>query len=174
MFRFFNFRFLVFFGWASLQLLGFSACSSMKSVSGSGGRIEKPAGTTQLRRDIIGYAKNYIGSPYKYAGGSPKTGFDCSGFTSYVMQEFGIVLSPASVEQAKQGKMVTLEALKSGDLLFFKDGSRIQHVGLVVEHTSKGIVCIHSTTSRGVIVENVSESSYWKPRIAFARDVISK
>jgi cell wall-associated NlpC family hydrolase len=148
-----------------------NACSTVKTTPKT--PISPKGADMQLRKDIVGYAKNYVGSPYKYAGGSPKTGFDCSGFTTFIMKEYGITLSPASVEQAKQGKPIDLSKAKPGDLLFFKDGNRIQHVALITEHNKDGIICIHSTSSRGVIIENVSTSSYWKPKISFAKDVIN-
>ncbi|MEL6845503.1 MAG: NlpC/P60 family protein, partial [Bacteroidota bacterium] len=66
--------------------------------------------------------------------------------------------------------------VKPGDLIFFSKNGRgkISHVALVVDHDREGISVAHSTTSRGVIVENISNSRYWKPKIKFARDVISR
>ncbi|MEI6408813.1 MAG: C40 family peptidase [Bacteroidota bacterium] len=122
---------------------------------------------------MIQYAQKYVGSPYKYGGESP-SGFDCSGFTSYVLKQYGVKLSPASAEQAKQGVKIPLDRARQGDLLFFGDATHIQHVALIVENKKDGIVCVHSTTSRGVIIENVTTSNYWKPKILYARDVISK
>lgn len=149
------------------------ACSPAKNKN------KTEAGSTssssaQLRHRITDYAQKYVGSSYKYAGTSP-SGFDCSGFTSYVMKEFNIKISPASSAQAKQGRPVALDRVMPGDLIFFGESkSRISHVGMVVKRSKTGIVCVHSTTSRGVIVENVSTSTYWKPKILFARDVVSK
>lgn len=128
----------------------------------------------QLRKRIVDKAQQYVGSSYKYAGTSPNSGFDCSGFTKFVFKEFNVEVSPASAEQSKQGYRIPVDRVKPADLLFFGDASRIQHVAMVVERTKDGIICIHSTTSRGVIVENVSASSYWKPKILFARDVLSR
>jgi len=125
------------------------------------------------RLDIIDYAEQFSGIAYKTAGKTPYTGFDCSGFTSYVMKGFGVELSPSSNEQSQDGVEVDLEEVKPGDLLFFGTDEKIQHVAIVVRNNDEGIFCVHSTTSRGVIVENVTESSYWKPRILFARDVLS-
>lgn len=128
----------------------------------------------QLRNRVVTYAQKYVGSSYKYAGTSP-SGFDCSGFTSYVLKEFKIKASPASSMQAKEGKSVPVDRVKPGDLIFFGESSNhISHVAMVVKRSKAGIVCVHSTTSRGVIVENVSTSNYWKPKILFARDVILK
>lgn len=149
--------------------------SSTPKTTGNSGSSGSGSEAMRRREDIADYAKKFVGVPYKYAGQSPSSGFDCSGFTSYVMKGFGITLSPASSEQSTTGRKVSLERVLPGDLVFFGDNSgKIQHVALVVKRTSDGITCVHSTTSRGVIVENVSASTYWKPKILFARDVVSK
>jgi len=152
------------------------ACNETKKTAKSGESASPPVNSAsmQLRNRITGYAQKYVGASYKYAGTSPNTGFDCSGFTSYVLKEFKVKVSPASAEQSKQGVKVSLERVRPGDLVFFGDKNRIQHVAIVVERKKSGIICVHSTTSRGVIVENVSTSTYWKPKILFARDVIGK
>jgi cell wall-associated NlpC family hydrolase len=128
----------------------------------------------QLRRNIVQAAQKHVGAPYQYAGTSPSTGFDCSGFTSFVLKDFRIKASPASSQQAREGRPVDLARVQPADLIFFGEGKRIQHVAMVVKRGKDGLVCVHSTTSRGVVVENVSTSKYWKPLILFARDVVSK
>jgi Cell wall-associated hydrolases (invasion-associated proteins) len=126
----------------------------------------------QFRQDITGYAQNYLGLRYRKAGHSPKTGFDCSGFTNFVLAEFGVSVSSSSSTQSRQGLKISLNDVQPGDLIFFGPKGRIQHVAMVVEKTAEGIFCVHSTCSRGIVVENISTSKYWKPKILFARDVI--
>jgi cell wall-associated NlpC family hydrolase len=134
-----------------------------------------PSTATPYRQKIVDYGKKFVGTHYKYAGRSPKTGFDCSGFTSYVLNEFGVTASPASSIQATEGRQIAIDRVMPGDLIFFGESKKkISHVAMVVKRDSNGITCVHSTTSRGVIVENVSQSSYWKTRILFARDIISE
>lgn len=128
-----------------------------------------------VRRDVVTYGQKFVGTEYRYAGTNPNTGFDCSGFTSFVLKEFNVRVSPASARQATEGRQVPLERAQPGDLIFFgQDKNHIQHVALLVRRANNGLVCVHSTTSRGVIVENVSQSNYWKPKILFARDVITR
>jgi len=126
----------------------------------------------RIRKDVAQHAQRFIGSPYKYAGTTPK-GFDCSGFTSYVLKEY-VNIPRSSIAQAETGAKIELTSVKPGDLIFFsKTGKgRISHVALVVDNTKEGIQVVHSTTSRGVIVENISTSRYWKPKIKYARDVL--
>ncbi|MEM6965027.1 MAG: C40 family peptidase [Bacteroidota bacterium] len=128
----------------------------------------------QLRKSIVKHSKKYVGIPYKYAGKTPKTGFDCSGFTAYVFKKFNIEISTGSRYQARTGREIPLKRAKPGDLLFFGKGRKVTHVALVTRNTREGIEVIHSTSSRGIMVQNVSKSSYWKPKILFARDVITR
>lgn len=132
------------------------------------------ADVMQLREHITGYAQNFVGIRYRHAGSTPKTGFDCSGFTSYILNEFDVKVSPSSLMQAMQGDKISLDEVLPGDLIFFGRRGRVSHVAMVVECAAEGIICVHSTCSRGVIVENISTSKYWKPKIMFARDVINR
>ena len=166
-----NLRPLTFF--IALGLLA-TACSTAKKSGNTTKNAPSSSASMQLRKRIVDKAQQYVGSTYKYAGTKPSSGFDCSGFTFFVFKEFNVEVSPSSTEQSKQGYKVPLDKVKPADLVFFGDASRIQHVAMVVERSKDGIVCVHSTTSRGVIVENVSNSSYWKPKILFARDVLSR
>jgi cell wall-associated NlpC family hydrolase len=58
-------------------------------------------------------------------------------------------------------------------LIFFGKNGKVSHVAMVVSNTYEGISVVHSTTSKGVMVQNITKSTYWKPKILFARDVIS-
>ena len=127
----------------------------------------------QLRTELTRECEEYIGTKYKYAGKAPSTGFDCSGFTSYVYDQFNIDLSPSSQNQAVQGKAVMLSKVKPGDLVFFGEEGKITHVAMVISNSKEGITVAHSTTSKGVMIQNISTSKYWKPKILFARDIIS-
>ncbi|MBL7808457.1 MAG: C40 family peptidase, partial [Saprospiraceae bacterium] len=94
---------------------------------------------TPFRQKLVDYGKKFVGTNYKYAGQSPKTGFDCSGFTSYVMKENGVMVSPASAIQATEGRKVPLDQVMPGDLLFFGESKKkISHVGLVVKRGPEG------------------------------------
>ncbi len=120
------------------------------------------------RSKLVSFGKQFLGTPYKYAGKTPDTGFDCSGFTSFCYKEIGKQLSGASRYQAQEGKKIPLEKAQAGDLIFFEKGGKINHVAMVVKNTEDGIFVIHST-SRGVVIDNISISTYWKPKIKMAR-----
>jgi cell wall-associated NlpC family hydrolase len=116
---------------------------------------------------IISFAKTLLGIPYRYAGNSP-TGFDCSGFINYVMGNFGVKLTRTSYGLAEFGETVRLSELKPGDLMYFTGrnprSKTVGHVGLVVEVSPNTILFIHSSSSRGVVIENFITSQYFLPR----------
>ena len=133
------------------------------------------SGETKLRKDIVQFAKKHVGTKYKTAGRTP-SGFDCSGFTCYVMDKFDIDLSPVSRMQENEGKVISLSSARPGDLLFFRRGKneKVFHVALVVDNGRGGVSMVHSTSSRGVVVDNLKESSYWRTKYVTARDVINR
>jgi cell wall-associated NlpC family hydrolase len=127
-----------------------------------------------IRQGIVQHAREFLGTRRQNAGRTPETGFDCSGFTSYVLSNYNIPLSPASKQQALQGRMVPLPDAQPGDLLVFSFDGVVQHVALLVEQDEEYIRCIHSTTSKGVIEEDILRSSYWMTRLYCVRDVVSE
>ncbi len=126
-----------------------------------------PEPNSQKVDQIIGYAKKYLGTPYRSSGMTP-SGFDCSGFIFYIMGNFGMNLTRSSYGMAEYGKTVKLADVRPGDLMFFKGSNiknnRIGHVGMVVEVAPDAIKFIHSSTSRGVIIDNFKSSKYYVPR----------
>ena len=124
------------------------------------------------RQDIVKYASRFIGVPYKFGGASPQ-GFDCSGFTSYVLNKFGYAIPRTSGGQAALGRAISFKDVKPGDLVFFGKGKHIEHVAIVVQNTRKALKMVHSSTSQGVRVEDLWESMYWKKRLMFAVDLSS-
>jgi peptidoglycan DL-endopeptidase LytE len=84
-----------------------------------------------MKSRLIREAESLVGSPYRFGGTSPN-GFDCSGFTSYVMGEVGVDLPRTSREQYSVGSTVSRDSLEPGDLLFFDTSGSggINHVGI--------------------------------------------
>ncbi|MEL6276861.1 MAG: C40 family peptidase, partial [Bacteroidota bacterium] len=130
-------------------------------------------GTQRLRNQIVDYSEELVGTKYRYGGVNPRSGMDCSGLTNYVFQNAGITLQRSSGEQAKDGSSIKLKDAQPGDLVFFKKGGRVFHVAVITNYDGNNMQVVHSTTSRGVIKEEVLHNSYWGPKVAFVRDVIS-
>jgi len=79
--------------------------------------------------EIIETAKKYLGTPYVY-GGSTTKGFDCSGFVGYVFEQYGIELPRSAADMYTVGTKVANP--EPGDLVFFKQGSHVSHVGIYI------------------------------------------
>ena len=78
---------------------------------------------------VVGIALQYLGIPYVWGGSSPSTGFDCSGFTSYVFAQVGVSLPHHAASQYSMGTPVSYDQLAPGDLVFF---SGLGHVGIYI------------------------------------------
>ena len=111
--------------------------------------------------ELIAYAKKYLGYKYVYGGSTPSEGFDCSGFVQYVYNHFGLSVSRTSTQQAKNGKAVSRENLKPGDIICFSGSSgskKITHSGIYIGNGQ----FIHAANSRkGVIISNVSGAGFY-------------
>ncbi len=119
---------------------------------------------SQERSSIVEEAKNHVGVPYVWAGNSP-SGFDCSGFTSYVMKQKGIDLPRRSADQFEQSRKLKAKNIQAGDLVFFNNGSGISHVGIVISGKGEPLVMIHASSSKGIIITEVEKSEYWMKRL---------
>jgi probable lipoprotein NlpC len=106
----------------------------------------------------------WLGTPY-LSGGNTKSGADCSGFVSSVYREKeGVYIPRTTSEEFKMGTSVDKKDLIVGDLVFFGEYTRINHVGIYVGSGN----FIHASTSSGVMVSPL-EDIYWKPRYVGAR-----
>ena len=125
--------------------------------------------TSKSNTSVVEYAKNYLGCKYVSGGSSPTTGFDCSGFTSYVYKNFGVSLSRSSKGQINDGVAVSKDELQPGDIVVFNNSgnSAIGHVGIYIGGDS----FIHAANPRqGVVITSLS-SSYYSKRYVGARRV---
>lgn len=125
--------------------------------------------------EVIAYAKQYLGRPYR-SGGKGPSAFDCSGFTSYVFRNFDINLNPSSKTQATQGEIIDKADIQPGDLLFFtsrRSGGGVGHVGIAIEVKDSGdITFIHAASSKGISINHLTDG-YYQQRFLSARRVLN-
>lgn len=121
----------------------------------------------ELVADLIDTGKELLGKPYGYRGNLPWR-MDCSGFVSYVYSQYGITVPRGSATQANYVKRIKREEVLPGDLLFFKGrnrrSGRVGHVAMVIDVVDGDPVMMHSTNSRGIIIERLSRSAYFSSR----------
>ena len=108
---------------------------------------------------IVDFAMGYLGSPYVWAGNAPG-GFDCSGFTQFVIANtVGIDIGHGVPGQTNHGAWVDWGTWQPGDLVFFANtwGSGISHVGIYIG----GGEFIHAENeSTGVTISSLYSNYY--------------
>lgn len=115
------------------------------------------ADALMLRHAILNTGKQYLGTPYVY-GGSRPSGFDCSGFTSYVFAKHDISLQRTADYQIQDGVIISKDALQVGDLVFFRTYGpwyQASHVGIYAGNGQ----FIHSA-SGGVMYSSMDQAYY--------------
>ena len=110
------------------------------------------------RQNLVDYALQFVGGPYRAGGNDPHTGVDCSGFVRYVMQHgAGISMNRSSGSQATQGHAVNSSQMQPGDLRFYSGGSGINHVAMYI---GDGKIVHASTYATGI---KISKWNYRNP-----------
>lgn len=160
----------------ALSALLFSSCGTARkagraSAAPSHGISKRDREALSRIDHMLDFASNYIGIRYRYGGSSPREGFDCSGFACFVFNEFGVQLPRVSADMSREGRYVGKNELQKGDLVFFATGSsrRINHVGIVIE-TRPSVLMIHSSSSRGIRIDDIN-SEYYRKRYVTSRRV---
>ena len=113
-------------------------------------------GVSDVRVDVCQYAKEFLGNPYVWGGTSLTKGADCSGFVLSVFKKYGISLPHSSVAQAGSGTAIKVSEAQPGDLIFYGNGKRINHVAIYI---GGGQVIHASNPKTGIRISNVSYRS---------------
>ena len=135
-------------------LILLSACQSPRVSS-------KDYEENPVMNNLAIYALSLDGTPYKYGGTSPATGFDCSGFVGHVFkQSLGKTLPRSTAEISRVGTALNLDELRPGDLVFYNTlNKRNSHMGI---YLGEGRFVHSPSTGKSVTVVNMSDSYYRK------------
>ena len=114
-------------------------------------------GVSDVRVDMVEYAKQFLGNPYVWGGTSLTKGTDCSGFTQSIYKKYGISISRTSRSQANDGTKITMDQAKPGDLIFYSQNGTINHVAMYIG----GGQVIHASNPKSGI--KISKYNYRTP-----------
>lgn len=114
-------------------------------------------GVSDVRVDLVNYAKQFLGNPYVWGGTSLTNGADCSGFVMSIMKKYGVSLPHHSGSQEKIGTKISLSEAKPGDLVFYAKNGVVNHVAIYIG----GGQVIHASNPRTGI--RISNAAYRTP-----------
>ncbi len=115
-------------------------------------------GMSVEQKEVISYALQFVGNPYRYGGISLTKGADCSGFTYSVYKKFGYKLTHNAYQQMTEVKKVKMKNIKPGDLIFYGSSkSSCSHVALYI---GNGKVVHASTVTTGIVISDYKYRKY--------------
>ncbi|ELX8379729.1 bifunctional murein DD-endopeptidase/murein LD-carboxypeptidase [Providencia vermicola] len=142
--------------------------SSDSLAMASQDEFEQLVQSVDTKSKIMDQYANWKGVSYRL-GGTTKSGIDCSSFVQRTfIEQFGVALPRTTSEQESSGQSVKRNNLKAGDLVLFKTGRRMKHVGIYIGDNK----FVHASTSSGVIVSEMT-NEYWSKRYYAGRRVIN-
>ena len=116
---------------------------------------------------IVAFALRQLGAPYCYAGTSPETGFDCSGFVHYVFGRYRVPVPHATALLISTGQEVERSAARPGDIVVFTGTAATSttpgHAGIVISWPGQPLRFVHSSSAKrdpGVKISQVEGTDY--------------
>lgn len=158
---------------AAASILLLAACASIAPVPT---RLAPAAPTTHapasaVANDVLIRAIGLVGTPYRYGGNTPQSGFDCSGLVDYVFRtQAGMALPRTSREIASlDAPRVKRDDLQAGDLLFFGRRHRVNHVAIYVGNGR----FVNAPDTGGTVRLDRLDGYYWRDHFMFAKRVLT-
>jgi cell wall-associated NlpC family hydrolase len=152
-------------------LLGFGGCSTAPSAGSNsaftGGVEVQSRLSPELAADITIGAVGLVGTPYRYGGNTPDSGFDCSGLIGYIYQSRTGVAPPRTVSKMQDwGLPVPVQSVRSGDLILFLQNDVVTHAGIYVGDGR----FVHAPSTGGEVRLDYLNSKYWaSQQVSFRR-----
>lgn len=149
-----------------LLLAGLVACSSAPPRAPQPAAPAPAALSEAQSQAVTLYALGLVGTPYRYGGNTPDTGFDCSGLIRHVYGLQAGLPAPRTVAQLQGwGHAVPIEALRTGDLVLFSNGGTPSHAGIYVGEGR----FVHAPSTGGQVRLDRLRSPYWAQQQVAAR-----
>ncbi len=165
--------------WALCLSLALSACGGGETVRKpppQRARTASQAGPVIAPNDpaaanaVLMRAIGLVGTPYRYGGNTPESGFDCSGLVTYVFRDMLDVRLPRTSRElaAIQGPRIEPNRLVAADLVFFGRRSEVEHVGIYVGEGR----FVHAPRTGGTVRLDRLDGPYWRDHYTGAKRVL--
>jgi cell wall-associated NlpC family hydrolase len=142
-----------------LMLAGCSSSPVLRAAPETPNASEVPSHLSpESANDVTVYAVGLVGTPYRYGGNTPDTGFDCSGLIGHVYQTSAAVVAPRTVSLLKNwGVPISGDRVRSGDLVLFALRDEPNHAGIYVGNGR----FVHAPSTGGEVRLDSLNSKYW-------------
>lgn len=119
---------------------------------------------------VLMRALGLVGTPYRYGGNTPESGFDCSGLVTYVYRDMLDLRLPRSSRElaAVQGPKIAPDQLATADLVFFGSGGSVSHVGIYIGEGR----FVHAPSTGGTVRLDRLDGSYWLKNYSGSKRVL--
>ncbi len=149
-------------------IVGLAGCASeprRSEPSPEAGTPRADAANAVLFRAIA-----LVGTPYRYGGNTPDTGFDCSGLVGYVFRDAaGVALPRTSSDMSDlDARRIDMRDLQAGDLVFFAEGRHVSHVGIYVGEQR----FVHAPNTGGTVRLDRLDTPYWNAHFVYGKRVL--
>jgi cell wall-associated NlpC family hydrolase len=125
-----------------------------------------------VAEDVLFRALGLVGTPYRWGGNTPDSGFDCSGLIGYVYRDAAGITLPRSTREmiGMRAQDVEQGALQTGDLIFFatNGGSQVSHAGIYVGEGR----FVHAPATGGTVKLDSLSKAYWQKAYLSAKRVL--
>ena len=155
----------------AMTLFVFGGCSTAPSVHKGPAFPETMAVSSRISPEqadeITIYAVGLTGTPYRYGGNTPETGFDCSGLIGHVYLTRSGVAAPRTVLKLQTwGQLVPSNIARSGDLVILSQNNVATHAGIYVGDSR----FVHAPSTGGEVRLDRLNSKYWsQQQVSFRR-----
>ncbi len=151
-----------------LTLTGCGTTQANRATPSSTVGADIPSRVTPFQaEEVTIYAIGLVGTPYRYGGNTPQSGFDCSGLIGHVYLTRAKVSAPRTVAKLSGwGSAISADQLRSGDLVLFSQRDVATHAGIYVGEGR----FVHAPSTGGEVRLDSLGSKYWAAQqITFRR-----
>ena len=133
--------------------------------------VSNPADFAPAADDVLFRALGLVGTPYRWGGNTPDSGFDCSGLIGFVYRDAAHIALPRTTRDlvGMRAPQVDKASLQSGDLVFFAtEGSQVSHAGIYVGEGR----FVHAPATGGTVRLDYLNNPYWARTYRDAKRVL--